>query len=250
VEEANNLKIHLTRSATAGDLKLSQVPKNELQVTIEILRSSNLDARMRRGDLSQLRNQNSSWMPRLRVDLGGSRRGQPSQFCCDFGQRCGVQSLPRRKAPASRTAQSLPHCTLAMSRRKKTKKSWAISNLSFQPTFSLWSKTQKSMPSLVAWGSLTFTKTGSPAVRCCSKPAPLVTRRLLATWSSHGTHLEESLRFGLPSSPGSGRNSHSLELGSRRDLRPRLPYRTTAQEGLQCILYANCGNPVTPRPPR
>ena len=52
MEEANNLKIHLTRSATAGDLKLSQVPKNELQVTIEILRSSNLYARMRGGDLS------------------------------------------------------------------------------------------------------------------------------------------------------------------------------------------------------
>jgi hypothetical protein len=41
VEEAKNIKIHLTRSASAVDLKLSHAPKNELQVTIEILRSSN-----------------------------------------------------------------------------------------------------------------------------------------------------------------------------------------------------------------
>lgn len=52
MEQAKNIKIHLTRSASAVDLELSHVPKNELQVTIEILRSSNLYARMRGGDLS------------------------------------------------------------------------------------------------------------------------------------------------------------------------------------------------------
>ena len=39
MEEAKNIKIHLTRSASAVDLKLSQVPKNELQVTIRQLRN-------------------------------------------------------------------------------------------------------------------------------------------------------------------------------------------------------------------
>jgi hypothetical protein len=52
VEQAKNIKIHLTRSASAVDLKLSHVPKNELQVTIEIPRSSNPYARMRGADLS------------------------------------------------------------------------------------------------------------------------------------------------------------------------------------------------------
>ncbi len=52
VEQAKNIKIQLNRSDGAVDLKLSHVPKNELQVTIEIPRSTNLYARMRGGDLS------------------------------------------------------------------------------------------------------------------------------------------------------------------------------------------------------
>jgi hypothetical protein len=52
VEKAKNIKIHLMRSGSAMDLKLSHVPKKELQVTIEIPRSSNLYVRMRGGDLS------------------------------------------------------------------------------------------------------------------------------------------------------------------------------------------------------
>jgi len=49
---AKKVKIKVTRSDGAVDLKLSHVPKNELQVTIEIPRSTNLFARMRGGDLS------------------------------------------------------------------------------------------------------------------------------------------------------------------------------------------------------
>jgi hypothetical protein len=52
LERAKNIRIQLKRSADAVDLKLSHVPKNELQVTIEIPRSTNLFARMRGGDLS------------------------------------------------------------------------------------------------------------------------------------------------------------------------------------------------------
>ncbi len=52
VEQAKNIKIELNRSDGAVDLKLSHVPQNELQVTIEIPRSTNLYARMRGGDLS------------------------------------------------------------------------------------------------------------------------------------------------------------------------------------------------------
>jgi hypothetical protein len=52
VELAKRIKIELKRSDGAVDLKLSHVPKNELQVTIEIPRSTNLYARMRGGDLS------------------------------------------------------------------------------------------------------------------------------------------------------------------------------------------------------
>jgi hypothetical protein len=52
VEQAKNIRIQLKRSDGAVDLKLSHVPKNELQVTIEIPRSTNLYARMRGGDLS------------------------------------------------------------------------------------------------------------------------------------------------------------------------------------------------------
>jgi hypothetical protein len=52
VELARHIKIELKRSDGAVDLKLSHVPKNELQVTIEIPRSTNLYARMRGGDLS------------------------------------------------------------------------------------------------------------------------------------------------------------------------------------------------------
>ena len=39
VEQAKNIKIYLARSTGDVDLKLSHVPKNELQVMIEILRS-------------------------------------------------------------------------------------------------------------------------------------------------------------------------------------------------------------------
>ncbi|MGB7494568.1 MAG: hypothetical protein WBR26_06060 [Candidatus Acidiferrum sp.] len=52
VEQAKNIKIQLKRSGTAVDLKLSHVPKKELQVTIEIPKSTNLYARMHGGDLS------------------------------------------------------------------------------------------------------------------------------------------------------------------------------------------------------
>lgn len=52
VELAKHIRIQLKRSDRAVDLKLSHVPKNELQVTIEIPRSTNLYARMRGGDLS------------------------------------------------------------------------------------------------------------------------------------------------------------------------------------------------------
>ncbi len=52
VEQAKNIKIQLKHSGTAVDLKLSHVPKKELQVTIEIPRSTNLYARMQGGDLS------------------------------------------------------------------------------------------------------------------------------------------------------------------------------------------------------
>ncbi len=51
-EQAKDIKIRFTRSASAVDLKLSHVPKNELQVTIEVPRSTNLYARMRGGDLA------------------------------------------------------------------------------------------------------------------------------------------------------------------------------------------------------
>jgi hypothetical protein len=52
VEQAKNIKIQLKRSGTGVDLKLSHVPKKELQVTIEIPRFTNLYARMHGGDLS------------------------------------------------------------------------------------------------------------------------------------------------------------------------------------------------------
>jgi hypothetical protein len=52
LELAKHITIQLKRSDGAVDLKLSHVPKNELQVTIEIPRSTNLYVRMRGGDLS------------------------------------------------------------------------------------------------------------------------------------------------------------------------------------------------------
>lgn len=52
VEQAKNIKVELQRSDSGVDLKLSHVPKNELQLTIRIPRSTNLYARMRGGDLS------------------------------------------------------------------------------------------------------------------------------------------------------------------------------------------------------
>jgi hypothetical protein len=50
--QAKQIRIQLKRSGGAVELKLSHVPKNELQVTIEIPRSTNLYARMRGGELS------------------------------------------------------------------------------------------------------------------------------------------------------------------------------------------------------
>ncbi len=52
IEQAKNIKIQLKRSDSAVDLTLSHVPKDDLQVTIEIPRSTNLYARMHGGDLS------------------------------------------------------------------------------------------------------------------------------------------------------------------------------------------------------
>src|SRR5215470_2507040 len=51
-EQAREMKIRLDRSDTAVDLKLSHVPKKEVQVIIEIPKTTNLYARMRGGDLS------------------------------------------------------------------------------------------------------------------------------------------------------------------------------------------------------
>jgi hypothetical protein len=52
LEQAKNIRIQLKRSGTAVDLTLSHVPKKELEVTIEIPRSTNLYTRMHGGDLS------------------------------------------------------------------------------------------------------------------------------------------------------------------------------------------------------
>ncbi len=52
VELAKKIKIQVTRADGTVDLKLSHVPKNELQVTIAIPRSTNLYARMHGGDLA------------------------------------------------------------------------------------------------------------------------------------------------------------------------------------------------------
>lgn len=52
VELAKDIKVQLKRSGTDVDLTLSQVPKKELQVTIEIPKSTSLYARMHGGDLS------------------------------------------------------------------------------------------------------------------------------------------------------------------------------------------------------
>lgn len=52
IELAKNIEIQLKRSDSTVDLTLSHVPKNELQVTIAIPKSTNLYARMRGGDLS------------------------------------------------------------------------------------------------------------------------------------------------------------------------------------------------------
>jgi hypothetical protein len=52
VEQAKKIEIRLTRANGTVDLKLSHVPKNELQVTIKVPASTNLYARMHIGDLS------------------------------------------------------------------------------------------------------------------------------------------------------------------------------------------------------
>ena len=50
-DQAKNIKIRLKRENGSVDLKLTHVPKNELQVTIRIPLSTDLYARMRGGDL-------------------------------------------------------------------------------------------------------------------------------------------------------------------------------------------------------
>ena len=52
VAQAANMKVVLKRTGDSLDLTFLHVPKNELQVTIEIPRSTSLFARMRGGDLS------------------------------------------------------------------------------------------------------------------------------------------------------------------------------------------------------
>jgi hypothetical protein len=52
LELAKKIKIRIRRATGTVDLKLSHVPKNELQVTIKVPLSINLYARMRGGDLS------------------------------------------------------------------------------------------------------------------------------------------------------------------------------------------------------
>jgi hypothetical protein len=54
LERADHIKINLKRSNNGVELKLSHVPKSQLQVMIEIPKSTNLYARMRGGDLSIL----------------------------------------------------------------------------------------------------------------------------------------------------------------------------------------------------
>jgi hypothetical protein len=51
VDQAKNIKIRVNHENGSVDLKLTNVPKNELQVTITIPRSTGLYARMRGGDL-------------------------------------------------------------------------------------------------------------------------------------------------------------------------------------------------------
>ena len=52
IGEARKIKFDFSRVGNTVNLKLSHVPKNELQVTIAVPRDSNLFARMRGGDLS------------------------------------------------------------------------------------------------------------------------------------------------------------------------------------------------------
>jgi hypothetical protein len=52
VEKAARMKVQLKRSGDVLDLTFSNVPKNEVQVTIAIPRETGLFARMRAGDLS------------------------------------------------------------------------------------------------------------------------------------------------------------------------------------------------------
>jgi len=53
-EQADHMEVHLKRADNTMELKLSHVPKKELEVTIEIPKSTNLYARMLGGDLSIL----------------------------------------------------------------------------------------------------------------------------------------------------------------------------------------------------
>ncbi|HXZ41483.1 MAG TPA: hypothetical protein VEG68_12150 [Terriglobales bacterium] len=52
LEQAKRIKIRLKRANGTVDLRLSRVPKNELQVTIKVPVSTNLYARLRGGDLT------------------------------------------------------------------------------------------------------------------------------------------------------------------------------------------------------
>jgi len=49
---AKKMKVHLERTANSLDISLSNVPKKDCQVTIEIPKETSLYARMRAGDLS------------------------------------------------------------------------------------------------------------------------------------------------------------------------------------------------------
>jgi hypothetical protein len=50
---AKKMKVHLERTANSLDISLSNVPKKDCQVTIEIPKETSLYARMRAGDLDR-----------------------------------------------------------------------------------------------------------------------------------------------------------------------------------------------------
>jgi hypothetical protein len=115
--------------------------------------------------------------------------GKLNSFAAILGNDVAIKAGSFR----TRTVQSLPLCTTVTSRRRKTTKSLAIPNLSFQGpqrTFSSWSRTQENTPRRAAGGSRTSTQAANLATRRCSKPVSLATRRPLATSSSPDMHLD------------------------------------------------------------